>query len=97
MKQRSSSLGVLGRTASALLFCLLCGYLGMQAAYPFVQSGRLRRENDETERQVQGYRYRRQQVEREMKSFTTPEGIEEQGRRQGYLKAGEHRLRIPQN
>jgi len=76
---------------------VLCAYFGVQAAYPFVQAGRLRSENDLTEKQIQGYKYRTQQIGREIGSFNTPQGIEMQGRRQGFLKRGERRLHLPQN
>jgi hypothetical protein len=69
--------------------------VGVQAAYPFVLADRLRRENDEVERDVHRYRLQNQRVQKEIKALETPEGVTDAARKLGWVLPGESRLHIP--
>ena len=73
---------------------MLCAYFGIHAAQPFLATAALRAENDGVERKLQELNYKSQQIQHDIATFETPQGVEEQGRRHGYLKPGEKPLHI---
>jgi hypothetical protein len=77
-----------------LLTCLLFGWLGIQAAYPFVLAERLRADNDEIEREVHRYRLQNQRIQKDVKALETREGVIGAARKLGWVLPGETRLHI---
>jgi hypothetical protein len=78
-----------------LLTCLLFGWIGVQAAYPFVLTERLRRDNDDVERDVHRYRLQNQRLQKEVKALETRDGVISAARKLGWVLPGEARLHIP--
>lgn len=89
--------GRLGLLLTAILVCTLCGWLGAQATHPFALAGQWRDENDRIERQMLRYRLENQRQEKELKALETPEGIEREARKYGFVRPQEQKLRIPGN
>ena len=85
----------LGRILSYVLTCLICGWLGVRMAYPFVLADRWRVPNDALEREVLQLRLQNQRAEREVKEQDTDTGIMRAARRLGWVAHNEQHLRIP--
>lgn len=88
-------LRLLGFLCTCMLTCLLFGWLGIQAAYPFVLAAKLRSENDDVEREMHRYRLQNQRVQKEIKALGTRDGVIRAARRHGWVLPGETRLHIP--
>ncbi len=91
-RRRRARLGIL---LSYILTCLICGWLGVRMAYPFVLAERWRVPNDALEREVLQLRLENQRAERAVKEQDTDTGIMRAARRLGWVAHNEQRLRIP--
>ena len=81
---------------SGCLVCLLCAFLGAQAASPFLDADRLGRENDTVAKEVKRLQLENQRAEREIALARTNAGIERKARASGWMRPEERRFRIPQ-
>ena len=87
--------GVFVLLLSGCLVCLLCAFLGAQAASPFIDAARLGRENDTVAKEVKRLQLENQREERGIALAKTNAGIERKARASGWMRPEERRFRIP--
>lgn len=75
--------------------CLVAGWALHVAAQPYVKAYRMRAENAQIERQILAMRQELQGLRKSVAALGTPQGMEREARRLGYLRPGEIPLIIP--
>ena len=88
--------GFLVLLLSGCFVCLLCAFLGAQAASPFLDADRLGRENDKVAKDIKRLQLQNQREEREIALAKTNAGIDRKARESGWMRPEERRFRIPQ-
>ncbi len=96
-RRRAPGRSRFGLVLCGFVVCLVFGWQGVLAAHPFLLASRLRADNDQVEREILRLRLQNQRVVKEIKALDTPQGIQNEGRKQGWVLPGEQRLRIPQD
>jgi hypothetical protein len=94
--RRASGRASLGLALCGIVVCLVFGWQGVQAAHPFLLASRLRNDNDQVEREILRLRLQNQRAIKEIKVLETPQGVEREARKLGWVLPKEQRLRIPQ-
>ncbi len=75
--------------------CLALCFLGVNAAYPFVQARHYREANDEVQREISRTAIQNQNDARKLEALKTRDGQIFNARQRGFLFPGERKLRIP--
>ena len=88
--------GIFILTLTGFLACLLCLFLGAQAASPFIDADSLARSNDAVAAQVKRLQLQNQRDERAIALAKTNVGIERKARESGWMRPEERWFRIPQ-
>jgi hypothetical protein len=82
--------------ACGLLACLGGGWLGVQAAHPFLRAAEIRAKNDLVDREVHRLKQKNQDADKEIQALDTREGVILAARKLGWVMPGERHLHIPQ-
>lgn len=83
------------RIALGSVVCLLCAWMGVQAAHPFLLASRMHAANDQLRARVAQYALSNQRSERRVKLLETDGGVRLEARKLGWVMPGEARLYIP--
>ena len=81
--------GIFLLTLTVFLACLLCLFLGAQAAAPFMDADSLARANDSVAAQVKRLQLQNQRDERAIALAKTNAGIERKARESGWMRPEE--------
>lgn len=82
---------------TVLAFCAFATWLGLVASAPYSSAKRWHEANERLYKELQHLRLQNQQRELQLQTLQTPAGIERAARELGYLRPGEHLLRLPVN
>lgn len=78
-----------------VLACLLTTLLGMATREQFDKVARMKAENRRIENRIQATEQEIQELRKAVAALQTPQGMEREARRQGFVKKGEVPLVIP--
>lgn len=80
----------------AAVCAVALGWVLMAFGRQYVQFYGMRRDNDRVRRDVLVMKAQQQRLRIEQATLTTPQGMEREARRLGYLRDGEARLSVPE-
>lgn len=78
-----------------LLFGFVLYYTGRWLARPFILAEKMCADNEQLERRILALEKENQQLRKSLITLTTPQGMEREARRYGYVRPGEAVLVIP--
>ena len=78
-----------------ILACLAMVWLGAVVRRPYLIAGQMEAENRRDERRVADLKKQNLELRKDIQALDTPQGMEREARRLGYVKQGEALLVVP--